>query len=82
MSSAITERLREFLQGRGQYVALSAPVAVAACLLLALQIKEGALRIAAHGRDRATTRALRAISVPVALIFGIALLGHFARFFR
>ncbi len=82
MSSAITERLREFLEGRGQYAALSAPVAVVACLLLVLQIQEGALRIAAHGRDRATTRAMWAMSVPIALIFGMALLGHFARFFR
>jgi hypothetical protein len=82
MSSAITEHLREFLQGRGQAIALAAPVAVAACLLLVLQIQEGALRIAAHGRDRITMRAMRAISVPIALIFGIALLGHFVRFFQ
>ena len=82
MTSAITERLREFLQGRGQYVALSAPVAVAACLLLLLQIQEGALRIAAHGRDRITMRAMRAVSLPLALIFAAALIAHFVRFFR
>jgi hypothetical protein len=82
MSSAITERLREFLQGRGQELALAAPVAVAACLLLVLQIQEGALRIAAHGRDRVTLRAMRAISIPIAVIFGGALLGHFVRFFQ
>lgn len=82
MSSAITERLREFLQGRGQDLALAAPVAVAACLLLLLQIQEGALRIAAHGRDRITMRAMRALSVPIALIFALALLGHFIRFFQ
>lgn len=82
MSSAITEHLRHFLQGRGQNIALAAPVAVAACLLLLLQVQEGALRIAAHGRDRATTRALRAISLPIALIFGAALAGHFVRFFQ
>jgi hypothetical protein len=82
MSSAITERVREFLQGRGQDLALAAPVAVAACLLLLMQIQEGALRIAAHGRDRITMRAMRAISLPLALIFGAALLAHFVRFFR
>jgi hypothetical protein len=82
MSSAITERLREFLEGRGQGIALAAPVAVAACLLLVLQIQEGALRIAAHGRDRVSMRAVRALSVPLALIFGLALLGHFVRFFQ
>ena len=82
MSTAITERLRDFLQGRGQGGSLAAPVAVAACLLLVLQIQEGALRIAAHGRDRVTMRALRAMSIPVALIFGAALAGHFVRFFQ
>lgn len=82
MSSAITERLREFLEGRGQAVSLAAPVAVAACLLLVLQIQEGALRIAAHGRDRVTMRAMRAMSIPVALVFGAALAGHFIRFFQ
>lgn len=82
MSSAITESIREFLQGRGQALALVAPVAVAACLLLALQIQEGALRIAAHGRDRITTRAIRAISLPIWLVCAVALLGHFVRFFQ
>ncbi len=52
-----------------------------ACCSL-LQIQEGALRIAAHGRDRVTMRALRAMSIPIALIFGAALAGHFVRFFQ
>jgi hypothetical protein len=82
MSSAITERLREFLQGRGNDLALAAPVAVAACLLLVLQIQEGALRIAAHGRDRITARSVRALSIPLALVFAMALFGHFVRYFR
>jgi hypothetical protein len=82
MSSAITERLREFLAGRGQELALAAPVAVTACLLLLLQIQEGALRIAAHGRDRLPMRAVRAVSAPIAIIFAIALLGHFVRYFQ
>jgi hypothetical protein len=82
MSSAITERLREFLAGRGQGLALAAPVAVAGCLLILLQIQEGALRIAAHGRDRLSTRAVRAVSAPIAIVFAIALFGHLVRFFR
>jgi hypothetical protein len=82
MSSAISAQVREFLQGRGQGVPLAGAVAVAACVLLALQMQEGAMRIASHGRDRVTLRAVRAISMPLALIFAIALLGHFARFFQ
>ena len=47
-----------------------------------MQIQEGALRIAAHGRDRVTMRAMRAMSLPLALIFAAALVAHFVRFFR
>jgi hypothetical protein len=82
MSSAISAHVREFLLGRGQDRTLAGAVAVVACLLLVLQIQQGAMRIASYGRDRATSRAVRAISLPLALIFSIALIGHFARFFQ